>query len=77
MAEWEGRKRSGELLITRAQIFQAKQKGTDGTNCFKLLSLLLLPGSNPVILTLSSHTKQSILYPHIKHKSQFLSTIKI
>lgn len=63
MAEWEEKK--GKLLITHALIFEAKQqKGTKGTSWFKTFSLQLLPGINLIILTLSSHTKQSITeYP--------------
>lgn len=53
------KKKSSELLTTHAQICEVKQqKGTGGTNCFRVLSLQLLPDSNPIILTLSGHTKQ-------------------
>lgn len=43
MAEWE--EKTGELQVTHALIFEAKQqKGPDGMNWFKPFSLQLSPG---------------------------------
>lgn len=75
MAEWEEKHPSIELLLTHVQICKAKKEGTDGTNCFKLLSLWLMPDSSLIIPTLSSHTKQTRI-PTSSTKAKLPSTFE-